>query len=223
VLVAAQLALIATDPKSGRHALGTRDLLNACLAGLLVAEAMLEQAAVPGDAKGTLVVTGSRPADRVLAAATEVIAERGPKIKPVLSHMDRGLKRRLGTGTWDTMVGELVDAGALAHDASGGRPAVADTSLRDAIVERLRMAATGDDPLDPRTALLLSMTGPAHLLELVAPDRATRKHARRRIDHALDADQLDAVGESVRALLAEAAAVVAVAASVAATAAVASS
>jgi hypothetical protein len=212
MLIAAELALIAIDPKSGRHALGTRDLLNACLAGLLVAEVMLDGAAVPGDKTSTLVVTGGVPANRVLAAATEVIAERGPKIKPVLSHMDRGLKRRLGTGTWDTMMSELTDAGSLT-----------DTSFRDSIIERLRAAATGDDPLDPRTALLLSMTGPAHLLELVAPDRSTRKHARRRIDHALDADQLGAVGESVRALLAEAAAVVAVAASVAATAAVTSS
>ena len=60
-------------------------------------------------------------------------------------------------------------------------------AAQDAIIERLRHAAASDEPLDARTAVLLSMTGPAQLLEVVAPERATRKHARRRIDHALDA------------------------------------
>ena len=67
-----------------------------------------------------------------------------------------------------------------------------------------------------RTAMLLSMTGPANLLELVAPERATRKHARRRIDHALEDTSLDPVAQSVRKVLADAAAAVAVASSVAA-------
>jgi len=35
-----------------------------------------------------------------------------------------------------------------------------------------------DRPRPARTALVLSMTGPAHLLEVVAPDRAGRK-----VDH----------------------------------------
>ena len=38
LLLAEQLALVALDAESGRHALGTRTHLNACLAGLLVAE-----------------------------------------------------------------------------------------------------------------------------------------------------------------------------------------
>ena len=63
------------------------------------------------------------------------------------------------------------------------------------------------------------MTGPAQLLELVAPDRSARKHARRRIDHALDATSLQPIAESVRKVLADAAAAAAVAATVAATAA----
>jgi len=43
VLLAAELALIALDPDSGRHALGTREQLNACLAGLLIAEVELDE------------------------------------------------------------------------------------------------------------------------------------------------------------------------------------
>ena len=42
MLLAEELALIALDPESGRHAFGTRDNLNACLAGLLVAELHLD-------------------------------------------------------------------------------------------------------------------------------------------------------------------------------------
>ena len=74
------------------------------------------------------------------------------------------------------------------------RHVVVDTAARDAVVDRLRTAAAGDEVLDVRTALVLSMTGPAHLLEVVAPERAGRKHARRRIDHALDSSQLQPIG-----------------------------
>ena len=209
MLLAEELALVAIDPDSGRHAFGIRDNLNACLAGLLVAELHLED----------------RPASRLLDAASEVQAEVGPKVKPVLSAMSRGLERRVGAGTWDAVVGGLVEAGVVASAEGTLRPShrLLDIAARDAIVERLRAAAASDEPMDVRTAVLLSMTGPAQLLEVVAPDRATRKHARRRIDHALDATALESVAGSVRKVLAEAAAAAAVAASVAATGAVASS
>src|SRR6185503_11286889 len=112
----------------------------------------------------------------------------------------RGLARRIGMGTWDAVIAELVAAGAVAESGGGVRPRnqVLDHEHRDAIVSRLRVAAAGDDPLEVRTAVLLSMTGPARLLELVAPDRSTRKHARRRIDHALDATSLQPIAGSVR-------------------------
>jgi hypothetical protein len=72
--------------------------------------------------------------------------------------------------------------------------------------------------MDFRTAALLSMTGPAQLLELEALERGARKHARRRIDRALDATWLQPVAESVRKMLAdEAAAVAAIAVVVTAT------
>ena len=198
MLLAEELALIAIGPDSGRHPLGTREQLNACLAGLLIAEVEL----------------GERPQSPLLAAAAEVAVEAGPKPKAVLSAMSRGLTRRLGMGTWDAVVAGLVDAGALAASSGGRRPRnqVLDHQARDAIVSRLRAAASGDDPLEVRTALLLSMTGPAQLLELVAPDRPVRKHARRRIDHALDATSLLPIAESVRRVLADAAAAAATAA-----------
>jgi hypothetical protein len=207
VLLAEELALVALDPDSGRYKLGTRDQLNACLAGLLVAELQLED----------------RPGSSLLEAACEVSAEAGPKLKAVLSAMDRGLRRRLGAGTWDAVVGGLVAVGAVAPSEGGVRPRcrVVDGAARDAIVARLRIAAAGDEPLAVRTGVLLAMSGPAQLLELVAPDRAGRKHARQRIDHAIDADQLQPVAEAVREVLADAAAAAAAAGSVAAMGAVA--
>ena len=136
--------------------------------------------------------------------------------------MSRGLERRLGMGTWDAVVAGLVDAGVLAPVSGGLRPRheLIDRAAQDAVVERLRLAAAGEDRLDARTASLVAMTGPAQLLELVAPDRSTRRHARRRIDRALDATSLQPIAESVRKVLADAAGAVAVTASVATTAAV---
>jgi hypothetical protein len=86
MLMAEQLALVAIDPDSGHHQLGTRDGLNATLAGLLIAELALAGTVGPGDAKATIVPIG-RPApdSAVLAAAHEVIADKGPKVKAVLS------------------------------------------------------------------------------------------------------------------------------------------
>lgn len=223
VLLAEELTLIAVDPDSGRHSWGTRDQLNACLAGLLVAEAVLEGAAVAGPKQATVVASSSSPVTSpVLAAAVEVIAERGPKVKAILSAMSRGLDARLGEGTWDALVSALESAGVLQpREGVIPRSNVVDVAARDAVVERLRIAAASNEPLEPRTALVLSMTGPANLLEVVAPERgAARKHARRRIDHALEASQLQPIGEAVRRLLAEAAAAAAAGATIAASAAV---
>jgi Golgi phosphoprotein 3 (GPP34) len=207
--LAEELALAAIDPSSGRHALGMRSNLNACLAGLLVTELLLDGVVDVGDKADRVVVTGTaKPTTKVLAAATAVVIERGPKIKAILSHMDRGLSNRLGLGTWDAIVAGLVDAGVLAESRGGVRPHndVLQPFVRDATVAALSVAANGDSALDPRIAALLSMTGPAHLLEVVAPNRSSRRHARDRIDHALDGTSLESVGKAVRSLISDAAA-----------------
>jgi Golgi phosphoprotein 3 (GPP34) len=224
MLLAEEFALVAINPKTGRHALGMRSQINACLAGLLLGELVLSGVLASGKAKATLVAVETEPpSEPMLAAAADVVRERGPKIKAALAHMDRGLGKRLDTGTWDAVVDALVDRGFIVVESNGShhRLTVPGEDLRFEIVERLRVAAGGDDPLEPRTALLLSMTGPGHLLEVASPERAGRKHARRRIDHALDDIELRAVGDTVRTILAEAAAVIA--SSVAVTAVVASS
>jgi hypothetical protein len=220
--LAEELALVAIDPSSGRHALGVRSELNACLAGLLIAELLLDGVIGPADKPDRVVVTGkATPTSNALAAATAVVIERGPKIKAILSHMDRGLSHRLGLGTWDAVVSGLVEDGALSATHGGVRPRndLRQPFVRDAVVASLRVAAADDTELDQRVAALLSMTGPAQLLEVVAPNRSTRPHARERIDHALDGTPLESVGRVVRRLISDAASAAAgaVAASVAAT------
>lgn len=208
MLLAEELALVAVKPDSGRHEMGAREQLNACLAGLLVAELLMDGTVGPGDRDDRIavVVGGRAPASATLAAAAGVVAEKGPKIKAVLSHMNRGLQQRAGAGTWDAVVAGLADAGILGPATEGlrSRHPLLDAGQRDAVVARLHDAAAGDDPIEPRTALVLSMTGPARLLEVVAPDRSARTHARRRIDHALDGSNLEPVGKVVRKLIEEA-------------------
>jgi hypothetical protein len=61
------------------------------------------------------------------------------------------------------------------------------------------------------------MAGPAHLLEVVAPNRSTRRHARIRMDTALDGTPLESIGKIVRRLISDANSAAAVSVSVAAT------
>lgn len=205
--LAEELALVAIDPSSGRHGLGLRSELNACLAGLLVAELLIDGVIEIGDKEDRIVVTAkAEPKSTVLAAATAVVIEKGPKMRAILSHMDRGLTQRLGPGTWDAVVSNLIDEGVVAptHRGVRSRNEVLQPFVRDAIVAALRVAAAGDAIVEPRLAVMLSMSGPAHLLEVVAPTRSTRRHARNRIDNALSGTPLEPVGRIVRRLISDA-------------------
>ncbi|MDZ4827256.1 MAG: hypothetical protein SGJ13_12460 [Actinomycetota bacterium] len=179
---AQELALLAMKPGQDKHRLGTRAELNACLAGLLVAHAVLD-----GRAKLTAkgVVPGAADPPN---AVDDIIKEKGPKLKAVLSHMSRGLQHETGKGTWDYVTTDL--------DAK-------DIRTRVVLVDRYRAAAAGTHDLDPEIALVLACTGPAHLLEIVAPDRKTRGHARDRIDHALDGTNLEPVIKTITQLIAD--------------------
>jgi hypothetical protein len=217
MLLSEELALVAIDPGSGRHSLGTRSHINACLAGLMVAELVVDGFATAGSDGRDLVLSGAAPESSSLAAAAGVVADKGPRIKAVLSGMDRGLEKELGTGTWDTAVAGLVAAGVIGPAEGMVRPRhqILDPAVGEAAVGRLQAAARGEGGDDVRTALLLSMTGPANLLEIVAPQRGDRRAARRRIDQALDGTDLGPIGKLVRKVISEAEAVAAGAATAA--------
>lgn len=218
MLLAEELALVALKPESGRHHLGTGEALNACLAGLLVAELLLDGSVRQGDGDDRIVAVagGEAPGPPALAVALEVVGEKGPKMKSVLSHMSRGLEQRLGMSTQEAVYSGLADAGIVGASTGGLLPKrpVLDRAAWDGVVDRLRAAAQGDGPIDHRRALVLSMTGPAQLLEVVAPERSTRKHARARIDHALDGSDLEPVAKTVRRLIQEAAEIAAATAAI---------
>jgi ParB-like chromosome segregation protein Spo0J len=73
-------------------------------------------------------------------------------------------------------------------------------AARDEPLQRVHLAATGDNGLEARTAVLLALAGPARLLEVVAPERADRRHARQRIKLATE---LTPVAPVVKKVIAE--------------------
>ena len=210
-LLAEELALVAVNPDTGRHATRPAAATSTpawpacswpswCWRG----------PSLLGTERGRSLLTSGTGARRRRRwpPRPRSLAEKAPKLKAILQHMSRGLESQLGVGTWDVVVAGLVADGALAPTEGSIRPKndVVDVGRRDSVIARLQAAATDDGPMDPRTALLLNMTGPANLLEVVAPERRGRRHARRRIDHGLDGTDLEIYGKTVRKLIAEAAA-----------------
>jgi len=188
MLMAEELALIAMNPRKRSPGLGMHQHLNACLAGLLLGDLVVKGAAALRPEDTIVLVPGVSLAAGTLAGAAPVVAEKGPKIKAILSGMDRGLRKHLGRGTWDAVLAGLSEGVDGREDA----------------IERLRAAAASGEQVDPRTAFVLSMTGPAHLLELMAPRHgADRRHARDRIDHATDGLPFEAISRAVRKVIAQ--------------------
>ena len=78
----------------------------------------------------------------------------------------------------------------------------------------MRAAATSDTRLDARTAVLLALSGPCQMLEVVAPARADRAKAKQRIAQAAEqvaaADAVKHVIEATQAAIIASTAVVVV-------------
>jgi Golgi phosphoprotein 3 (GPP34) len=188
MLMAEELALIAMNPRRRSPGLGTHQHLNACLAGLLLGDLVVTGAAELRPRDTIVLVPGPSLLTGTLAGAAQVVAEKGPNIKSILSGMDRGLHRHLGRGTWDAVLAGLSEG----------------VDGREKAIERLRAAAASDEPIEARTALVLSMTGPARLLELMAPHHGSdRRHARERIDHATDGMRCEPISRAVRKIISE--------------------
>jgi hypothetical protein len=77
---------------------------------------------------------------------------------------------------------------------------VLQPAVREEVLERVRAAAAGEGEIEPRTAVVLALAGPSRLLEVVAPGKASRPHARRRIE---TATELTPVGPVVKKVIAE--------------------
>ena len=215
VLIAEELLLLALDPQRGTVVNAARQQLLVGLAGALVSELALD-GAVELDGR-RFVVRGPAPADPLLARVHAELATGGGRRA---ADQLRRLDRRTG-GLWPQLVDRLADAGVLGQRRDRvllwhvTRHPVLRTLEHSTLLRRARTAATGDGRLDARTAVLLALSGPSRLLEVVAPDRADRAHAKARIAAATD---LSPVAPVVKKVIAEAQAAAGVAVMVATTA-----
>jgi hypothetical protein len=183
VLIAEMLLLVAVNRK-GHVPVGSDAFVNIGMTGALLAElAMGGQLTIAAD--GTVRAGQTRPDDELLADVYNAVRQhlQGRKARQVI----RGLSRHIG-GSRDRVVDRLAGAGVLGRDKpSILRPTqhpVIDMAMHQAVLDQVRAAATGQEPVPPDIAVVLALAGPCRLLERVAPDRSTRSQAKKRIARA---------------------------------------
>jgi len=184
VLIAEMLLLVAVNDQGHVSPWSGGSFLDAGLTGALLAElAIGGQLTIASD--GTVRARDTRPDDALLADVYDAVREYldGRKARQVI----RGLSRRIG-GSRDRVVDRLAHTGVLGRARpSIWRPtqhAVIDTATHHAVLDQVRAAATGEGPVPPDIAVVLALAGPCRLLERVAPDRSTRRKAKKRIARA---------------------------------------
>lgn len=198
MLIAEELVLAALDPERGRPINSSATVLPPCLCGALVAELALSDLVRLEDRRFEAV--GEPPPSGLLREVHQVLAAgKGRRAAAQLRRLDRQVGR-----AWARLVDGLVDQGVVGRDPRGWLQVTAfpllRPDLRTEVVVRLQVAAAGSGPLEPRTAVLLSLVGPARLLEVVADK--PHAHAKRRI---AEATELTPVAEVVKKVIAEAA------------------
>ncbi|EIV90741.1 hypothetical protein FraQA3DRAFT_0139 [Frankia sp. QA3] len=218
MLLAEDLLLLALDPDRGTPVNSSRQPLGVALCGALVAE--LGLAGLIEEDGRRLAPVGIRPKHPLLADVHAALGTvRGRRAADQLRRLDGAIG-----GVWSRVVDGLVDADVLGRRRDRvlvvriTHHPVLRTEARDEVVWRMRTAATGDGPLDPRTATVLALSGPARLLEVVAPQRAERRHAKARIAAATDQTPIAPIVRKVIQEAQQAAAAAATTAAIASTA-----
>ncbi len=215
MLIAEELLLLGLDPDRGTVVNHARRELLVGLAGALIGELAL--AGLVELSGKRFIAVGSPPAEPLLAAAHQALAS---STRRNAAAQLRRLDKQVG-GVWRQLVDGLADQAILDRRRdrmllfSVTRHPVLQTALRELVLRRVQVAATGEDALEPRTAVLLALAGPSRLLEVVAPDKADRKHAKQRIQ---TATELTPVAPVVKKVIAEMQAAAAVISSTATTA-----
>ena len=181
MLLAEAFVLLALDADGSP----ARGAANHSAAAIGVTAALVTELAQQGHldlSDGRIHLSGSRPQHPMLVQALDNLAP----------HEGKSLKRRLGSvkqAGWNEVVDAMVDQGVLGRVKRGLRATrhpVVNPAAQAAILTDVRAAAAGEGPMAPRTAALLALAGPSQLLEVVAPERTTRAHARRRIAQAAE-------------------------------------
>jgi len=186
MLLAEELLLLALDPVRGTVAHGGRQQLMVCLAGALIAE--LELAGAVRLSGRRVVAVGPAPAHPLLAAAHALLAR--PTSRWAAGQL-RQVDKAVG-GIWPRLVDGLIEQGVLGRRQdrlllwSVTRHPVRQPAARNELLQRVRQAAAADTGLQARTAALLALAEPARLLKVIAPVRADRRHARKRITMATE-------------------------------------
>ena len=177
------LLLVAVNDK-GHVPFGSDSFVDIGLTGALLAELAIDGRLTIAE-DGTVRAGDTRPDDVLLADAYDAVREHleGRKAKRVIG----GLGRHIG-GSRKRVVDRLVEGGVLGRDRPSAfwptRHPVLDAAARQAVLDQVRAAATGEGPVRPDVAVVLALTGPCRLLERVAPERSTRGKAKRRIARA---------------------------------------
>jgi hypothetical protein len=200
MLLAEELLLLGLDPVQGTVVNHARQELLVGLAGALVGELAL--AGLVDLSGKRLIAVGGPPGDPLLAAAHQALARStGRRAAAQLRGLDKGLG-----GIWSRLVDGLAGRGVLDRRRDRvllvpvTRHPVLAPAVREEVLERVRAAAAGEGEIEPRTAVVLALAGPSRLLEVVAPDKAGRPHARRRIE---TATELTPVAPVVKKVIAE--------------------
>ena len=181
VLLAEAFVLLALDP-SGTPARGYG---NQAATAVGVTGALITELIEAGHLElndGRIHLTGTNPAHPLLQQVLHNVApHEGKKLKTRLSHVKHS--------GWREVVDLMIDEGVLGREKHALQPTrhpVLWREVQDELLARVRSAATSDGPMDDETAVLLALAGPSQLLEIVAPDRADRKVAKRRIKEAAE-------------------------------------
>jgi hypothetical protein len=200
MLLAEELLLLGLDPVEGTVVNNAGRELLVGLAGALVGELAL--AGLVDLSGKRLIAVGGPPGDPLLAAAHQALARStGRRAAAQLRGLDKGLG-----GIWSRLVDGLAGRGVLDRRRDRvllvpvTRHPVLAPAVREEVLERVRAAAAGEGEIEPRTAVVLALAGPSRLLEVVAPDKAGRPHARRRIE---TATELTPVAPVVKKVIAE--------------------
>jgi hypothetical protein len=200
MLLAEELLLLGLDPDRGTVVNSARQPLTVCLSGALIGELALAGAVHLSGRR--FVAAAAAPEHPLLARVHARLAEPTRRWAP---GQLRQLDKAVG-GAWPQLVDGLVAQGVLGRRRDRvlffpvTRHPVLQAAARDEPLRRVQLAATGDSGLEARTAVLLALAGPARLLEVVAPDRADRRHARQRIAMATE---LTPVAPVVKKVIAE--------------------
>jgi Golgi phosphoprotein 3 GPP34 len=214
MLLAEELLLLGLDPDRGTVVNTARQYLVVGLSGALVGELALAGAVQLSG--GRFVAVGPAPEHPLLAEVHALLAK--PTRRRAAGQL-RQLDKAVG-GSWRRLVDGLVEQAVLGRRQdrmlfwSVTRHPVLQPAARNEPLQRVRLAATGDNGLEARTAVLLALAGPSRLLEVVAPDRADRRHARQRITMATE---LTPVAPVVKKVISEMQAAAAGAATIAVT------